>query len=181
MSPEADHKTTMNKKVVAFAVALLAIAAIGGTSAFTSVTADRTAQVNTAGDANAYLALAPHNGANGAQYASTNSADELELQFAGTDTASVNGLNDNATTVVERVFNVTNNGNQQITVWITDSGASQVDWKTAGASMDNELGTQGNVTVDPGGTIEVSTTFDFNGQSEGTFMSSMTIHAESTA
>lgn len=104
--------------------ALLAIfAAIGlvtASGAFTSVTAERTVTVDIAGDSAALLGLSPNSTANGA-YASNTTDGELTLQFTDANLDSAAGLNPNATTFFGSVFDVQNNGNQEIDVTITDS------------------------------------------------------------
>lgn len=117
--------------------ALLAIfAAIGlvtATGAFTSVSATRTATVNVAGDADALLQLQPHNGNNGLGDGSVGSStgyadiqsDELVInlgRFDGSGNAVNTGVNMNATTDIQGVFTITNQGTQDVWVNISDSG-----------------------------------------------------------
>jgi hypothetical protein len=92
-------------------------AATIGTGAFTSVEADRTVSVNVANDSEAFLALTPSDGSNAA-YADENNGT---LQININDAASgVNGtgLNDNALTIIRDIFQIENQGTQDVFVWI---------------------------------------------------------------
>lgn len=95
--------------------ALLAIfAAIGlatATGAFTTVQADRTANINAAGDSAALLQLTP-----ASEYAQSNN-NQLQLDFAGSSGA---GVNTEAITDLGRsVFVVENQGSQTVSVSVT--------------------------------------------------------------
>jgi hypothetical protein len=110
-------------------------AATVGTGAVTSVTADRTATVNVAGDGSAYLKLVPGDdtgsptspsGPNAA-YAEYNGDDELELNLDGNASGGFSGtqgdgVNPNAVTDIDEVFYIANQGTQEVYVYIEDSG-----------------------------------------------------------
>jgi hypothetical protein len=119
---KGDWKTMQRRKFIAGMGSLAAAGAAGiGTGAFTSVEADRTVNVEVADDASAYLALEKSDGPNAA-YAST-SGDELSINV--TDAASnegATGLNDNALTIVRDIFKITNQGTQDVFVWIEGFG-----------------------------------------------------------
>ncbi len=83
--------------------------ALIGTGAFTTVTAERTVSVETAGDSNAFLALEPAGGENG-DYAD-DSGDTIEITLGGNG----NGLNENAVTTIRNIVAVTNNGADDVT------------------------------------------------------------------
>lgn len=108
---------------------LLAVFAVVGlvtaSGAFTTVSAERTATVNVAGDSNALLAIDPTDGPNGGGAAEKGYAriqdGELEINLAGYNT-SATGVNPSATTNVASVFRITNQGTQNVTVTISDSG-----------------------------------------------------------
>ena len=107
--------------ILALAVAALVVVSSG---AFTSVTAERTATINVAGDAGALLALEPAAGSPNASYAHQDSSSgALVLDFSSTEIAAT-GVNVNATTVVEDVFTITNNGTQTVRVVLTKTGAN---------------------------------------------------------
>lgn len=98
------------------------------TGAFSSVQADRDISVNVAGDASAFLGIAPASGPNGA-YADMSNGP-LTLNFTGTNgNVGGTGVNSDAITSFAEVFEIRNNGTQEIDVTIspltffdTDSG-----------------------------------------------------------
>jgi hypothetical protein len=95
-----------------------AIGLVTASGAFTTVSAERTASVNVAGDADALLALEPADTPNGDEYAGT-SNDQLEIELA---TENAEGVNPNAVTEIDSVFRITNQGSQEVNVSISDSG-----------------------------------------------------------
>ena len=97
-----------------------AIGLVTASGAFTTVSAERTASVNVAGDANALLALEPVDTPNGNEYAGT-SNDQLEIELA---TENAEGVNPNAVTEIDSVFRITNQGSQEVNVSISDSSSS---------------------------------------------------------
>ena len=92
---------------------------IGGSGAFTSVTAERTVSVETAGDAQAALQLIPAEDSSGnttdnaSDYVDA-SEDTIALDLTGTDNGAT-GLNQNAKTTLENLISVLNNGTQEVT------------------------------------------------------------------
>ena len=91
-----------------------------GTGAFTTVTAERSVTVNTAGDANALLAFSA---ANDNPYVEVTGDDgddgegviEINLDgFDGEGDASSTGLNQNAITSFNELVTITNNGTQEV-------------------------------------------------------------------
>ena len=95
-------------------------AAAVGTGAFTSVEADRSVDVEVAGDSSAYLALVEAAGdssgnasPNSAAYADT-SGDEVSFDFSSNNgTANLgNGFNPNAVTEIDDLIEVQNQGTQ---------------------------------------------------------------------
>lgn len=85
--------------------------ALLGTGAFTTVQAERTVSVETAGDANAFLTIEA--GEEGGQYVSTNGTVEIEITSTS---AGGQGVNQNAITAVDQLLEVTNNGTQDVAV-----------------------------------------------------------------
>ena len=91
--------------------------ALLGTGAFSSVSAERTVAVTTAGDASAFLALRPTDrdpattGVDNA-YVTTDSTDTVQLVI-GDDDGS-HGLNRRAHTTIRRLITVKNNGTQPV-------------------------------------------------------------------
>jgi len=87
---------------------------IGGTGAFTSVEAERTVNISTAGDGSAALTLEGTGSSNANEYVST-SGGTIQLDL--NDTSSGNGssgLNKNAKTTIDNLVKITNNGSQQL-------------------------------------------------------------------
>ena len=96
-----------------------------GTGAFTSVSADRDVSVAVAGDADAFLALTPSDGPNGA-YASLDDG-ELVVRLDGSDdTPAGAGVNDDAVTRLTDVFRIENRGTQEVFVHVEPFGGDAV-------------------------------------------------------
>lgn len=95
--------------------------ALLGTGAFTTVTAERTVNVETAGDASAFLGLAPADRGDGDDIQNEYVADPgdgtLEITLVNNDDTDGNasGLNQNAKTVFRNLVTITNNGTQDVT------------------------------------------------------------------
>lgn len=112
----------MNRRT--FAVSLGTVIGGGtalGTGAFSSVSANRNFDVVVSGDAGAFLGLQSHPGPNGA-YADTTSQDTLAIDLTtsnsniGSGIAGGEGLNANALSTFLNVFQITNQGTQEIEV-----------------------------------------------------------------
>lgn len=92
--------------------------AVLGTGAFTTVTAERTVNVETAGDASAFLGLTPadRDGSGGNEYVADPGDGTIEITLVNNDDTPGNasGLNQNATTVFRNLVTVTNNGTQDV-------------------------------------------------------------------
>lgn len=111
----------MNRRKLLAALGLLSGggAVVTGTGAFTSVEADRDVAVEVAADSSAYLALNAI-GPN-APYTST-SDGQLGIDLTGSNTSGISGgqgVNTNAVTVFEDMFEVQNQGTQDVDVEIT--------------------------------------------------------------
>jgi hypothetical protein len=81
-----------------------------GTGAFSSVEAERTVSVETASDANAFLALTPASGAG--DYVTT-SDGMIEIDI-GTDGAGTEGVNQNGLTTFDELIDITNQGTNNV-------------------------------------------------------------------
>jgi Protein of unknown function (DUF1102). len=88
-----------------------------GTGAVTSVSADRSVDVETASDATAFLSIEPENTPNGNEYVNVTSGT-VELDFTSTDSGG-SGINMNATTVFDNLLRITNQGTQEVIVGYT--------------------------------------------------------------
>lgn len=107
-------------KLLGLVALFAAIGIITATGAFTTVAAERTAQIDVAGDASGLLALEPTEEPDGV-YAHLSEdgdgAETLTIDFSQVDGA---GVNDEAVTDLVDVFTITNNGQQTVAVTITD-------------------------------------------------------------
>lgn len=92
-------------------------AAAVGTGAFTSVTADRGVSVEVAGDSSAFLAIQNAGGDNSSDYVDT-SGSEVSFDFSETDNSG-SGLNTGATTKINDLVNVVNQGTQDLDFYLT--------------------------------------------------------------
>ena len=176
-------------KLFALFAVFAAIGLVTASGAFTTVEANRTADVSTAGDASALLAIQPEPGANGQEYANTNNNDQVvEIQLTN-DTAGSSGVNVNATTEVDNIINITNQGSQDVGVYITrsDEGGNEqlVTFHADSSYSNNMTGISGNAeTLSPGESVTVSMEIDTTGGSisnDQTLLSEITIVAEQSA
>ena len=118
--------TTMERRkfVIGLGALTTGTAAAVGSGAFTSVTADRDVEVAVAEDADAFLSLSPSDGANGAFAEQTGDEETIEFSIAGgeedptgfDDAPDGEGLNPNATTVIAEIFDIENQGTQEVGV-----------------------------------------------------------------
>jgi hypothetical protein len=103
-------------------------AAIGGTGAFTSVSADRGIEVDTADDADAFLKITADSGPNASEYVNVNNGI-VSLDFTNTNNSGYSGggsgVNANSTTVFDDLLNITNQGTQTVIVGHQQSFAPQ--------------------------------------------------------
>ena len=156
----------MIKKILPL-IAVLAIAVVAvSTGAFSSVTADRVAEINVAGDASALLAMSPYGGPNG-QYAKYDSDGALYLDLTSLTAA---GVNVDAKTRFDNVFTITNNGTQTVTVTL-DKGT------ILNGTMDF-FEIEDGVVLDVGESYVVSLLVDTTGlKDQDTVLSTFTITA----
>lgn len=105
-------------------------AAALGTGAFSSVEAERDVAVTVSEDASAYLGIQPGDGPNG-EYADTTDSDALAINLTG-DNDNVSGggqgINANAVTGIEEVFQIQNQGTQDIALHVTPLAFGDVDF-----------------------------------------------------
>jgi hypothetical protein len=106
--------------------------ALLGTGAFTTVEAERTVNVNTAGDGSAFLQLQPatENGNDNGAYANQPDGETITITLNGNaGTSGGSGLNKNAKTTIRDIVQVTNNGTDPITnlnLTMTDSDGEEL-------------------------------------------------------
>lgn len=102
-------------KLFALFAIFAAIGLVTATGAFSTVTAQRTASVSTAGDSSALLGLEDTDNP-GAGYI-TKPSDQIQVNFD-----NVAGVNKNAVTWVNKSIKITNNGENTVYVWVTHNG-----------------------------------------------------------
>jgi hypothetical protein len=107
-------------KLLALVAMFAAVGLITATGAFTTVEAQRTADVSVSEDSAALLQLEPSDDPNG----------EYATGTGGTVQIDISQLNLEANTTIDNVINVTNQGTQSVDITVDDvsvSGASGVD------------------------------------------------------
>jgi hypothetical protein len=93
--------------------------AISGSGAFTSVSATRAVSASVAADADAFLRLAPCEGSPNGAYVTGADTDTMTLDLSPSNHAVPgDGVNADATTVFDDVFEICNQGTQPVGVWI---------------------------------------------------------------
>jgi hypothetical protein len=124
-------KLTRRNALIGMGTVAAGAGIIGGTGAFTSVDADRTVSVQTAGDGSAALQLSEADNAP----AEDSDGNSYIVEGDDADTLSVNvpDLNVNAKTKINPLINIANNGGEEvgISVSFTDSSDSDISWMSA--------------------------------------------------
>jgi len=125
-------------------------AATIGTGAFTSVEADRDISVEVAGDQSALLAFKKATtGEDGAGNVTPNAQDyvtlpgngQLALDFTGSDNGAT-GLNDNASSKFSNLFDIVNQGTQEVEVFVSPDQPGGIAFFAEGP--DSNTGSNGN-------------------------------------
>jgi hypothetical protein len=156
-----------------------------GSGAFTSVEADRSVSVATAGDDAALLGLEPVDGPNGA-FASTTDG-ELVIDLADT-AAGATGLGTDSVYRFDDVVRITNRGTRPVYVWATFADADGDAFDLGGPSPDVYLYPNGDgddvlrdgdetLYLPVGGSATVGLFVDTDGVETGTFDLTATVHA----
>jgi len=114
---ELNQSMIPKGKLLALFAIFLAIGGVAATGAFTTVSAERTADVSTAGDSSALLGLSA---ASGSELAA-DGTDQVQITLDSGQGAS--GVNLNASTSEDATLTITNNGDDTATVWIQASAA----------------------------------------------------------
>jgi len=150
-------------------------AAVVGSGAFSSMQAERGVSVEVVGDDAAYLALEPAEGPNG-QYASINENGLLEVQVSDENEAITGeGVNPNSWYDLGNVFQITNQGTQQVGVWI-EHDREHVSFLTGETVLDDP---GAPVFADSGETLPVRITVDTRNvdSSDESLLDEISIHA----
>ena len=128
-------------------------AAAIGTGAFTSVSANRDIAVEVADDSSAYLRLEGTGGANSEYVTDDGNGGTLSIDLSPSNATSAGGegVNPNAVTEIDNLFDVENQGTQDVTVSIDKSGDNPgaVSFETDAGSLEDgiDLGTGESATV----------------------------------
>ena len=128
--------TTMERRKFLIGTGALASgsAAAVGTGAFTSVEADRSIAIETAGDANAFLSFEKATDGsdnvypNAQEYVELTEDNTLSLDFTQSDDTqgAASGINKNAKSTFDNLFDIQNNGTQDVVLSVeSDLIASQ--------------------------------------------------------
>jgi hypothetical protein len=144
-------------------------AAAVGTGAFTSVEADRSIAIETAGDANAFLSFEKATDGSGnvypnaQEYVEITGDNTLSLDFTQSDdtAGAASGINKNAKSIFDNLFDIQNNGTQDVVLSVeSDLIASQGGFlgiyaeNSQGDSSDNtglsDASTSQTTTLAPG-------------------------------
>ena len=177
-------------KLFALLAVFAAIGLITATGAFTTVAAERTAEVNVAGDSAALLAIEP--GSENGDYVD-DSGGTVSIDLANAQGVSATGVNDDALTEINFVLTITNNGAQNVDLWIEKAGTNADVVTFYNGSVDTGTRLDNTSTaatgLNAGETIEVSMKIDTRGgQSLVTgpndvveLITDVTIHAEATS
>ncbi len=148
-------------KLLALLLAFTAVGGLAATGAFTTVEAERTADIDAAGDANALLAIQPTEDPADSSFIQQSSTDGSTFEIVLDGQGSNNGVNVNATTTAQNIFNITNNGEEDVDVWIaTEGGAQQgnVSVNTTFYIDDQKVGSEVNTTSN--GVVNISQRID---------------------
>ncbi len=117
-------RTTRKNVLIGLGLIIAIGGAVIGSGAFSTVQADRGVSVETAGDADAYLAITPGDGYGDSGYISddSNGVMTFDLGDPGNDTtAGGKGFNQNGTTTITGLIQLENQGNDgPITVGFDD-------------------------------------------------------------
>lgn len=162
-------------KLLALVTIVVAAALVTGTGAFSTVETERTANVQVAGDANAYLGLEPHEDGNG-QFAEQNEEGMLEIKFTEEHETEKGGqgVNPESRTSFDNVFTITNQGTEKAQVTVTGGTEEAISIYDS----ENGNGIDGK-WIKPGKTIDVGFRILAEDKYEGDdFSEEVTIKAE---
>ncbi|WP_280536659.1 hypothetical protein [Halopenitus sp. POP-27] len=169
-------------KLLALVLVFGAITVVTATGAFTTVEAERTAEVNVSGDANALLGLTEYNDSNGnTPYARTTDDGQIVMVLGENMSTGegASGINANANTTIQNAINVTNQGNQDVSVTLNveDSSGNSV----SGINMVWSDGSTGSQTLTPGDTETFGIEINLLGAASEGDLNGLTIVINATA
>ena len=141
--------TTMERRKFVVGLGALASgsAAAMGTGAFNAVNANRGVSVEVADDSSAFLGLNATS-----KYSSESGSGQLNINLDSASSGNGTGINADATTNILNVFEITNNGNQEVAISIDSASLNNaLDNGTADAGTEQLhffVGESGGVTLD---------------------------------
>lgn len=138
----------MNRRNALIGLGTLSVGggALFGSGAFSQVDADRTVTVSVTGDASALLELDLDTTYNGISDSSTGNAIQIDIEQ----------LNDDAITTFDDALTVTNNGNQDVDLTVTNSPDALTFEDGGGTDIE---GTPQAITAD-GGSLDITIEVD---------------------
>lgn len=110
-------------KLFVLVAVFAAIGLVTATGAFTTVSAARTAEINVAGDSAALVAISAASGPNNAYFSTSGGQAVIEL----TTTEGATGVNQRAETDIRNVFTITNQGTQEVGLWLETVDSTNTD------------------------------------------------------
>lgn len=141
-------------KLFALLAIFVAISTVAVTGAFTTVEAERTVNVDTAGDDSALLQLTASDTPNG----------DFAEQDGGELQIDISNANQDATTELDYVFNITNSGEQEVGVYIEDTTSDNVAYYWGGDTSNGSEGETADVTLNTGDRVSVGVQLNLDGQ-----------------
>jgi len=136
-------------KLLALLLIFGAVGTLAATGAFTTVEAERTADVDVAGDANALLAIQPTEDQDNSSFINQDDTTDSTFEIVLDGEEGNNGVNANATTTAQNIFNITNNGEEDVDVWIATEGGAQEGNASVNTTFyidDSKIGSEVNTT-----------------------------------
>jgi hypothetical protein len=117
-------------KLLALLLAFTAVGGLAATGAFTTVQAERTADVSVDGDANALLAIEPIPDPANSDFVTQSDTEDQTFEID-----LDNAVNARASTTAEDLINITNNGEEPVDLWIATQGGAQEDNSTVNTTF----------------------------------------------
>lgn len=180
-------------KLFALVAIFAAIGLVAATGAFSSVEATRSVNVDVANDTDALLELSPNANSDNGDYVSFDGNGALQVDLTDSNLDNASGVNPNATTQFDSVFNITNQGTQDVAVYIGGKSGTNAnslnlyEADTSGTSVPNSAPSTGSFVLSPGETVTIGVEVDTTGGSGSTLgenddiRAQITINAEATS
>lgn len=180
IGPGSTQRDTMylpRGKLLALIAVVVAASMVAATGAFSSVQAERTAEINVVGDKNAYLAIYPANTSNGQAYATIKNG-KFKLALNENKQGGM-GINKDAVTTMNSVIAITNQGTQPVKVTVDEKKDSTAVTFYESSHPADSVEDSG-VKIEPGETLEVGLKIDTTGKvTEKSLIDTLVITAKS--